>query len=185
MIAVKRSRHVLLCVLTLGTTGYAQQAAESPPAPAPSEVVQSKVPEKKNNVDHRILGVLPNYGTSNPLAVYQPLTARQKFTIAIKDSFDWPNYVVSGMFAALYQLDNQNPSFGQGVKGYAHRYWTSYVDQSMGNLMTEAVMPALLHEDPRYFRKVSGSVWSRTGYALTRVLVAGTDSGGRRFHFSV
>src|SRR5258708_16006616 len=184
MIAVKRSRHVLLCVLTLGTTGYAQQAAESPPAPAPSEVVQSKAPEKKDEIDYRILVVLPTYRTSNPLAVYEPLTARQKFSIAIKDSFDWPNYLVSGAFAGLYQLENQNPSFGQGVKGYAHRYWTSYLDQSMGNLMTEAVMPSLLHEDPRYFRKVTGSVWSRTGYALTRVLVTRTDRGGTRFNFS-
>ena len=67
-----------------------------------------------------------------------------------------------GAFAGLYQLQNQNPSFGQGVKGYAHRYWTAYIDQSMGNLMTEAVLPTLLHEDPRYFRKVSGTKGGRS-----------------------
>src|SRR5207247_4551314 len=129
-----RRSAILFGALAFCMVGYSQQAAESPPAPGSSEAIQSKAPEKKEP-DHRILGVLPNYRTSNPLAVYEPLTTRQKFTIAMKDSFDWPNYFVSGMFAGLYQLENQNPSFGQGVKGYAHRYWTSYIDQSMGNLM--------------------------------------------------
>jgi hypothetical protein len=57
----------------------------------------------------------------------KPITARQKLTIASKDSFDWPIYFVSAAFAGLYQLENQNPSFGQGVKGYAHRLGTSFV----------------------------------------------------------
>ncbi len=175
--ALRRSA-ALLGLLALAATAYSQEATDSPPAPGSDGAIQRSPEQKKNEIDHRILGVLPNYRTSNPLAVYEPLTARQKFSIAIKDSFDWPNYLVSGAFAGLYQLENQNPSFGQGVKGYAHRYWTSYVDQSMGNLMTEAVMPSVLHEDPRYFRKVTGSVWSRTGYALTRVLVTRTDRGG-------
>src|ERR1039457_2868082 len=189
MIAFQSSRCALcrsaamLGVLALGMTGHSQPAADSL-ASAGSEIVQHKTEDKKDEPDRRILGVLPNYRTANPLAVYKPLTARQKFTIAMKDSFDWPNYLVSGAFAALYQAENENPSFGQGIKGYAHRYWTSYIDQSMENLMTEAVMPSLLHEDPRYFRKVTGSVWSRTGYALTRVLVTRTDAGGTRFNFS-
>jgi hypothetical protein len=190
MIALKCSRCVLcrsaalLGVLMLGMAGYSQQAAESPTPPGTPEIIQPKAPEKKDDVDHRILGVLPNYRTANPLAVYEPLTTRQKFSIAVKDSFDWPNFLVSGAFAGLYQLENENPSFGQGVRGYVHRYWTAFIDQSMGNILTEAVMPALLHEDPRYFRKVTGSFWSRTGYALTRVVVTRTDSGGRRFNFS-
>ena len=181
---VLRRSAALLGLLALAATAYPQEATDPPPTPGADGVSQRPAEQKKDEVDHRILGVLPNYRTSNPLAVYEPLTTQQKFAIAIKDSFDWPNYLVSGAFAGLYQLENQNPSFGQGVKGYAHRYWTSYVDQSMGNLMTEAVMPALLHEDPRYFRKVTGSVWSRTGYALTRVLVTRTDRGGSRFNFS-
>lgn len=153
------------------------------PAPATPGATRS-ADAKQEAVDHRILGVLPNYRTANPMDVYEPLTTRQKFNIALKDSFDWPNYLVSGAFAGLYQLQNENPSFGQGMKGYVHRYWTSYIDQSMGNLMTEAVMPTLLHEDPRYFRKVTGSVKGRIGYALTRVLVTHTDSNGTRFNFS-
>lgn len=157
-------------------------SAGSTAAPATPGVIHG--PAEKQEVDRRILDVLPNYRTVNPMDVYEPLTTRQKFTIAMKYTFDWPNYIVSGAFAGLYQFQNENPSFGQGLKGYAHRYGTSYIDQSIENLMTEAALPALLHEDPRYFRKVNGSSKSRTWYALTRVLVTRTDADGRRFNFS-
>ena len=45
-------------------------------------------------------------------------------------------------------------------------------------------MPVLLHEDPRYFRKVHGSVLGRLGYSLTRVLITKTDSGSTTFNFA-
>jgi hypothetical protein len=178
----------IFSALLFAPFSFGQQTAETaapPAATAPNTPGVIRAPEEKQEeVDHRILGVLPNYRTANPMDVYVPLTPKQKFTIATKDSFDWPNYLVSGAFAGLYQLENENPSFGQGLKGYAHRYWTSYIDQSMGNLMTEAVLPTLLHEDPRYFRKVTGPKWGRMGYALTRVLVTHTDAGGTRFNYS-
>lgn len=181
----------VLCTVLFACSTFAQQADRavtpdpSPNASAPVERTPGQTADKtKEEVDHRILGVLPNYRTANPMEVYQPLTTRQKFYIATKDSFDWPNFIVAGAFAGLYQLQNENPTFGQGLKGYAHRYWTSFIDQSMGNVMTEAVFPTLLHEDPRYFRKVSGSKKRRIGYALTRVLVTRTDTGGTRFNFS-
>jgi hypothetical protein len=148
-----------------------QPAAEQPAAPA---------------IDKRIFGVLPNYRTADGTAPFVPITARHKFYIAAKDSFDYPVYLTAALFAGYYQLDNENPSFGQGLKGYAKRFATSYGDQAIGNLMTEAIFPSLLHEDPRYFRLGSsgGSTWHRTRYAITRVFVVRTDKGGWTFNFS-
>ena len=107
--------------------------------------------------DKRIFGVLPNYRTTEASNPFVPLTARQKFTIAVKDSFDWPVYLTSAAFATLYQLEDQNHSFGQGMSGYAKRFACAYGDQMVGNMMTEGIMPSLLHEDPRYFRLGEGS----------------------------
>jgi hypothetical protein len=187
-LALFRVVAVVAGVVALACSSFAQQtedaAATTAPVLAPAASVEHPPDNAPAPVDHRILGVLPNYRTANPLDVYEPLTAKQKFTIASKDAFDWPNFVLALGFAGIYQAQNANPSFGQGLKGYAHRYGTSLIDQSMGNMMTEGVMPALLHEDPRYFRKVIGSKKSRLGYALTRVLVTRTDSGGTRFNFS-
>jgi hypothetical protein len=152
----------------------------------PKAEVSPKAPDPADTqIDKRIFGVLPNYRTADGSAPFEPISAKRKFYIAAKDSFDYPVYFLSGAFAGLYQLDNQNPSFGQGVEGYAKRLASSYGDQAIGNLMTEALFPVLLHEDPRYFRigPAGGSIWHRTGYALTRVFVTRTDSGKRDFNY--
>ena len=137
-------------------------------------------------IDKRIFGVLPNYRTADGSVPFAPITAKRKFYIASKDSFDYPVYLTSALFAGLYQLDDENPSFGQGAKGYAKRLASSYGDQAIGNLMTEAIFPSLLHEDPRYFRigAGGGTAWHRVGYALTRVFVVRTDKGKWDFNYS-
>jgi hypothetical protein len=128
--------------------------------------------------------VLPNYRTADGTVPFSPITTKQKFTIARKDSLDYPSYALAAAFAGLSQMDNSNASFGQGLKGYVHRYGVAIADQDLGNFMAEAIMPSMFHEDPRYFRKVHGSVMGRLGYAATRVLVTRTDAGNWRFNTS-
>jgi hypothetical protein len=134
--------------------------------------------------DKRIFGVLPNNRTTENSIPFHTITAKQKITIAFKDSFDWPVYPTAALFATLYHIEDQNPSFGQGMAGYSKRFGTAYGDQMIGNMMTEGFVPALLHEDPRYFRLGEGTKKGRTWYALTRILVTRTDSGGKRFNTS-
>ena len=109
---------------------------------------------------------------------------KQKFTIASKDSFDYPLIMLGAAIAGIGQWSNDNPSFGQGAAGFARRFGTSYADQAIGNIMTEGLFPSFLREDPRYFRRGTGSKWSRTFYAATRVFVTHTDAGTLRFNYS-
>jgi hypothetical protein len=169
----------LLVVLLACGFALAQNPDPQPPSP-PVQPGQTEPPPP----DKRIFGVLPNYRTANATAVYMPITVKQKFTIATKDSFDYPLLGLAAVIAAWGQADNSHPEFGQGWAGYGRRVGTSYADQAIGNMMTEGIFPSMLHEDPRYFRRGYGSVWSRTFYAATRVFVTRTDSGGTRFNFS-
>src|ERR1039457_6701099 len=146
----------------------------------PAENAQGQQPPGGN----RVFGVLPNYQTADASQEGTVLGSRQKLNIASKDSFDYPLVLTAAAFAGLGQLTGQQPSFGQGLKGYGHRLVTNYADQSLGNILAEGVFPSLLHEDPRYFRRGTGSIVSRAGYALSRVLVTHKDSGGRRFNYS-
>jgi hypothetical protein len=134
--------------------------------------------------DKRIFGVLPNYRTADSSLPYQTISPKQKMSIAAKDSFDWTLSLVAAGYGGLGQLTDQNPSFGQGAKGYANRFVRAYADQVIGNVLAEGAVPILLHEDPRYFRLGQGSFWSRVAYASSRVLVTRTDSGGTRFNNS-
>lgn len=134
--------------------------------------------------DNRIFWIIPNYRSSPSLHPYKPLTAKQKFMIGVKDSFDPGTVVLAGFFAGEAQLSNSTPSFGQGMAGYARYLGTAYADFTIGNFMTEATYPAMLHQDPRYFRRAKGGAWSRLGYAAAQALWTHNDSGRRQFNFS-
>jgi len=163
-------------IVILGSLAFGQTGADPVQPLQPTDAQQQE--------DKRILGVLPNYRTVEDSRPFAPITAQRKFTIAAKDSFDYPVYFISGAFAALYQLDDQNPSFGQGLKGYGKRYGAAYGDQAIGNILAEGVFPTLFHADPRYFRRGTGGKWSRTSYALTRVIVNRTDRGNWGFNYA-
>jgi hypothetical protein len=162
-----------------GEGGQPETASSSPATPANSSANPPANPE-----DKRIFGVLPNNRTTENSLPFAPISARRKMTIAYKDSFDWPVYPTAAAFAALYQIENQNPSFGQGMAGYAKRFGTAYGDQMIGNMMTEGIVPSLLHEDPRYFRLGEGTKASRAKYALKQIVVTRTDSGHKTFNFA-
>jgi|SRR5271157_5389591 len=166
-----RPCHALVLIFAAGLCASAQDSTEN-------------VPPVQAQEDKRIFGVLPNNRTTENSIPFHQITAKQKLTIAFKDSFDYPVYPTAAAFASLYQLEDQNPSFGQGVAGYAKRLATAYGDQTIGNMMTEGIVPSLLHEDPRYFRLGEGTKKGRTWYALTRILITRTDAGGQRFNTS-
>jgi hypothetical protein len=153
-----------------GRNEGSQEAAPPPPVQAEE--------------DKRIFGVLPNNRTTENSIPFHAITPSQKIMIAVKDSFDWPVYLTSGLFATLYQLEDQNPSFGQGMKGYAQRFAAGYGDQMIGNMMTEGFVPAIFHQDPRYFRLGEGPKKGRAWYAVKQIFVARMDSGRRTFNFS-
>jgi hypothetical protein len=174
----------LPALLLFGSCAARGQDGTPGPPPNTPAVLPGQTDTGAPPPDKRIFGVLPNYRTANESAVYMPITAKQKFTIAAKDSFDYPLLGLSASLAAIGQWDNSNPSFGQGWAAYGHRVGVEYADQAIGNMLTEGLFPVMLHEDPRYFRRGYGTFWSRTWYAATRVFVTKTDSGGTRFNFS-
>lgn len=163
-------------------------AQDPPTPPAQAESAAQTTPANAQDQEppggKRILGVLPNYRTADSSQEGVAISAGRKFKIAAKDSFDYPLILLSGAFAGLGQLTNADPSFGQGLKGYAHRLATNYADQAMGNMFTEGLFPALLHQDPRYFRRDHGAKWGRAGYAVSRVIVTDSDSGKKQFNYS-
>jgi hypothetical protein len=134
--------------------------------------------------DKRVLWIIPNYRTSPTLTDYKPLTPKEKFKIATDDTFDRGDIVLAAAFAGEGELTKSNPSFGQEQLGYGRYFAAAYGDLLIGNYMTEAVYPTILHQDPRYFRRGTGSGWSRLGYAVGQIFWTHTDSGHTQFNYS-
>jgi hypothetical protein len=146
---------------------------------------QSTTPDLATQQETKhLFWLIPNYRTSASLTDYKPLTPSQKFKIAAQDSFDRGTIALAAIFGAEGQLSNSNRSFGQGAAGFGRYFGTAYGDFLIGNFMTEGVFPSLLHQDPRYFRRGTGTAWSRIGYAVGQTLWTHKDSGGMQFNYS-
>ncbi|MDQ6663255.1 MAG: hypothetical protein M3Z23_02545 [Acidobacteriota bacterium] len=136
--------------------------------------------------DDRILGVIPNYQTvSDPNKAVKPLTVREKWKLAIRESVDPYSFVSAALGAALSQAGNDTPKYGNGFAPYMQRFGAANADLATQSLFSDGLLASLFHEDPRYFRKGPGSpVLARVWYSMTRLVVTRRDSGRSSFNFS-
>jgi hypothetical protein len=155
------------------TAGAANRSIPVQPAqPAPEQLPK------------RLFGIIPNYRSHASFRDSKPLSSKEKFEIAGRDSFDPGNFLLTGALAGIGQASNSTPSYGQGMAGYGRYYGSTFGDITIGNVMTTGVYPSLLHQDPRYFRRGTGSVWSRLGYAMGQVFITHGDNRKTQFNFS-
>ena len=138
--------------------------------------------ETAKNKNDRMFYVMPNYLTVDNESEVKPITWKQKFSMTAKGSFDPYEFVTVGVLSGIRQAENAYPAFGQGMQGYGQRYGTAFADQVDGNMMVGAVFPSILKTDPRYFQMGKGGFVHRFGYAISRIFVTRTDSGGRLFN---
>jgi Carboxypeptidase regulatory-like domain len=124
----------------------------------------------------RVLGIVPNFYTSY-IWDAEPLTSRQKFHLALRTSVDPITFLGAGAIAGIQQWQNDFKGYGQGAAGYFKRFGASYADGFSGVMLGGAIFPSLLHQDPRYFYKGTGSIKSRALYAISTVVITKGDNG--------
>jgi hypothetical protein len=153
-------------------------------------VAQSQAPspaatDDSPNMD-RILGVIPNYLTvEDSTKGMAPLTVKQKFRLFARETFDPFTAGAAAAGAALSQVGNDNPKYGEGAGPYGKRFGAAVADITTQNFFSDAMLASLLHEDPRYFRRgPEFGMWYRVGYALSRVVVTRTDAGKNTINYS-
>jgi hypothetical protein len=132
----------------------------------------------KKQTKQRVLGIVPNFNTSY---IYNaaPLTAKQKFKLAFRSQTDPVAFGVTGFVALIEQAEGTHYGYGGGWGGYAKRYGQSYTDSFDGQMLGNALLPSVLHQDPRYFRLGRGPVKRRILYALGTNVIAHHDGTGR------
>lgn len=181
--AIKRAvlMAAALC-LSVSARVFAQnQSSNEAPAGDSCEAQQCAA---RDDASPRIFGIIPNYRTSPTLTNYVPLSPATKFHLAAEDSFDRGTFILAGLFAAQSQWTQAAPSFGHGVGAYGRYYSAALADLVVGDFMTEAVYPRVLHQDPRYFRRGTGSGWRRLGYAVGQIAWTHSDTGAGWFNAS-
>jgi hypothetical protein len=124
----------------------------------------------------RVLGVFPNFYVSYEKDAV-PLTASQKFRLALRMSLDPTAFAIAGVTAGVEQSQNDFSGYGQGTLGYAKRFGASFGDGFTSILIGDAILPSILHQDPRYLYKGVGSIRSRALYAIASVVICRGDNG--------
>jgi hypothetical protein len=184
-----------------GSVEYVQQYSPPPGDPAPAlppekpmaatpdlaldGSIQNKKDDSRGQQTKRMLWLIPNFAAVNADTQLPPLSTREKFVLAAQDSVvDYSSYTWAGILAGQAMLLNSDPELGRGVKGYGRYYWRTFTDGVSGTFFTEAIVPAITHEDPRYYTMGQGGFFRRTAYAISRAFVTKTDSGGTTFNWS-
>ena len=132
----------------------------------------------------RLFGVLPNYTTVEHEHDFGRLSTGDKFKLSKDSLLDPVTFPFIGFVALIGQAENTEPAYGQGLKGYAKRYGTSYADAGIGTMMTTSIFPSLLRQDPRYFQLGHGSILHRSLYSVSRMFITRNDSGSHGFNYS-
>src|SRR2546428_4395025 len=132
----------------------------------------------------RMFWVVPNFAAVNANTELPPLTTRGKFVLATRDSVDYSDFTWTAILAGQAMATRSVPELGSGIKGYGRYYWRIFADGVSGTFFTEAIVPTITHEDPRYYTLGHGGFFRRFGYALSRTVITKTDSGGTNFNWS-
>jgi hypothetical protein len=156
----------------------APQKKETPPT------TENGKPAPSGTSNDRLFYTLPNFLSLETMDKLPPLTAKQKFGVVARGTFDYIEYPWWGILAAISQAENSEPAFGQGWEAYAKRYGTTAADSTVENFMVGAVFPSLLHQDPRFYQSSQGSFTHRMFYSVSRIFVTRSDSGKTQFNFS-
>ena len=193
----------LIAVALFAASAMARVPQSSGPAPEktqpndPQNNSEKKKPETPGEEENRgqetdatgtsrdrLFFTLPNFLTLENASQVPPLTAGQKFKVVARSSFDYVQYPWYGFLAGIGQAQNSEAGYGQGAQGYAKRFGAATADGTIENFMTSAVLPSLLHQDPRFFQSGHGGFRRRTWYAFTRILVTRGDNGKSQFNYS-
>ena len=148
-------------------------------AVSPEELATEQV---KAAEQQRVIGFIPNY-----YAVYDrnpvPLTPKLKFRLALKTSVNPVTFLGSAFIAGFTQAANLH-DYGQGAKGFGQRMGANYANGLTDIMIGGAILPSILHQDPRYFYQGTGTKKSRTLHALSTPFICRGDNGRQQPNYS-
>jgi len=139
--------------------------------PVEDAMVQFKIEESQ-----RIFGFIPNFYTSFDGENAAPLSTKMKFDLALKVSYDPVTSAGVGFVAGLRQAVN-SPNYRQGAQGFGERFGVTAADGLTDIMIGGAILPSVLHQDPRYFYQGTGTTRSRLRHAILSAFIAKGDNG--------
>jgi hypothetical protein len=168
---------------TAGQGSSNSQKSSSQPAsgqPAAQESQHQKADEQVKQEEHqRVLGIVPNFNLTYLGNDTVSLTAKQKMNLAFHSVIDPVAFIIPFFVTGYHEMLDEDKGFPWGIKGLGERSGAAYLDSFNGNLIGNGILPAILHQDPRYYRMGHGSATRRLFYAAATSFVCKHDNTGK------
>ena len=146
---------------------------------SPKEVAAQQLKAEEHQ---RVLGFIPNiYVTYEKHP--EPLTTKMKFHLAYK-GLTHPTFFGLEAFWAGIQQASDMTDYRLGAQGYGERFGADLAGGASEILVGDAILPSLLHQDPRYFYQGSGNKKSRAWHAIVAPFICQGDNGKAQPNYS-
>lgn len=168
---------LILNEIALVLTGGSVSVRVTASTPEELAVEQVRIAEQQ-----RILGLIPNFFVvydRNPVA----LTSKLKFRLSLRVAVDPVTFFGVATMAAIDQAANA-PNYVEGAKGYGQRFGATYADAFTDTMLAGAILPSLLHQDPRYYYQGTGTTRSRLRHAVLSPFICKGDNGNWQPNYS-
>jgi len=151
---------------------------DTAPKPAADANQHDKAEQQiKEQESQRLGGILPQFNISYRSDAVS-MTGRQKISLAFHSATDPVAFGIAALAGGYKELSSDS-GYEWGAKGYGERAGAAYLDAFTGSMLGNGVLPALLRQDPRYFRLGHGSTTHRLLYAMMTNVMCKHDNSGR------
>jgi hypothetical protein len=160
--------------------GAGSSSSQTTPEPTDADKSQHEKAEEqiKEQEKQRVLGIVPSFNISYRSDAVS-LTAAEKMKLAFRSSTDPVAFAAAFLVAGYHEGMHDDVGFPWGVKGYGERSGAAYLDAFDGTMIGNGILPAVLHQDPRYFRLGHGTTTHRMLYALMTNVMCKHDNTGK------
>lgn len=157
------------------TSGSQDVSAQAAPKKSQQQIADEQVKEQEKQ---RLVGIVPQFNISYRADAVS-MSPKQKIDLAFHSVTDPVAFGVAALAGGYHEINDGGTGFEWGARGYGERAGAAYLDSFAGNMLGNGVLPAILHQDPRYFRLGHGTVTHRLLYSLMTNVMCKHDNTKR------
>jgi hypothetical protein len=106
-----------------------------------------------------------------------PLTWQQKGYLALHTVTDPINLATIAVTSAISTAADSHSAYGPGLKGFGKNAGVSLLQESTAEFFGTFAVPAIMHQDPRYYRMPDQPFKKRLIYSISRTIISRHDDG--------
>lgn len=124
------------------------------------------------------------YGVVDPGEKVPPLYPRDRMLFWLHEDINPIGWAPGLLATGWEQLIDGDPNYGSDSAAFGDRIGAAVLRDTSMRFFSDSLVPAITHEDPRYYRKAYGSIKGRGVYAAERVFVVQHNDGSHGFNYS-